>query len=153
MNEKDINESKKEKNPGDFLTENVNPKEAIHDRKRKRNGILSDMRAILEDIPLGSKRLEIGLILRNAWSVNGTQYNLEVWCSYSEKDLEVLNVLDRKILKLVTGSHSKASCEMLYLETGCLPLSEVIIAGPKRGRPTPGFSIFIRSSVRSFVRL
>ena len=85
------------------------------------------MRAILEDIPLGSKRLEIGLTLRDAWFVNGTLYNSEVWCSYSEKDLEVLNVLDRKILKLITGSHSKAPCEILYLETGCLPLSDVII--------------------------
>jgi hypothetical protein len=27
------------------------------------------------------------------------------------------------------------------------------IAGPKRGRPTPGFSIFICSSARSFARL
>ena len=35
-------------------------------------------------------------------------------------------MLDRKILKLVLGSHSKAPSEMLYLETSCLPLSHII---------------------------
>ena len=28
----------------------------------------------------------------------------------------------------------------------------LIFAGPKRGRPTPGFSIFVCSFVRSFIR-
>ena len=33
------------------------------------------------------------------------------------------------------------------------PTLVCIFAGPKRGRPTPGFSIFMRSDVRSLVRL
>ena len=37
-------------------------------------------------------------------------------------------MLDRKILKLALGSHSKVPSEMLYLETGCLPLLDVITA-------------------------
>ena len=119
--EQQLKNHKKEKYLGDYLIQYANPKESIQDKKRKGHGILSNMRATLEDIPLGSKRLEIGLTLRDAWFVNGTLYNSEVWCSYSDKDMEVLNVLDRKILKLITGSHSKAPFEMLFLETGCLP--------------------------------
>ena len=75
---------------------------------------------------MGSRRLGIGLTLREAWFINGTLYNSEVWCSFSENDLKALSVLDRKILKLVLISHSKAASEMLYLETSCLPLSHII---------------------------
>ena len=91
MNKKDIKEYKK------YLGE------TIHDRNSKGNGLTCDMRAILEDIPLGSKMLKIGLKLRDVWFVNGPLYNSEVWCSYSEKDLEVLNMLDKKILNVIAG--------------------------------------------------
>ena len=126
VNGKTINESEKEKYLGDYLTKYANPIATIGDRKQKGHGILSNMRAILEDIPLGSKRLEIGITLREAWFINGTLYNSEVWCSYTKNNLKALNVLDRKILKLAMGSHSKVPSEMLYLETSCLPLSHVI---------------------------
>ena len=75
--------------------------------------ILAHIRAMLEDVPLGNKRLEIGLTLREAWFINGTLYNSEVWCSYKTEDLKVLEVLDRKILREITGAHSKAPWEML----------------------------------------
>ena len=49
---------------------------------------------ICMDVPLGSQRLEIGLTLRQAWFINGTLFNSEVWCAFSESDLKVLEVLD-----------------------------------------------------------
>ena len=72
VNGKPINESKKEKYLGDYLTKYANPKATIMDRQQKGNGILSNIRAILEDIPLESRRLEIGITLREAWFINGT---------------------------------------------------------------------------------
>ena len=98
------------------------------ERRQKGEGILSNIRAMLEDVPLGTRRLEIGLTLREAWFLNGTLYNSEVWCSYKRTDLKVLEVLDRKILRAITGAHSKVPWEMLYLETAVLPISSVIIA-------------------------
>ena len=59
--------------------------------------------------------------------VNGTLSNSEVWCSYKRADLKVLEVLDRKILREITGAHSKVPWEMLYLETSVLPISSVVI--------------------------
>ena len=91
---KPINESEKEKYLGDYLTKYANPKARIMDRQQKGHGILSNIRAILEDIPLGSRRLEICLTLREAWFINGTLYNSEVWCFYTDKDLKALGVLD-----------------------------------------------------------
>ena len=84
------------------------------------------MRAILQDIPLGVRRYEMGLTLRQAWFLNGTLYNSEVWCALSKSDLNVLEVLDQKILRLILGAHSKAPSEMLYLETGVLPIPHVV---------------------------
>ena len=92
VNGKPINESEKEKYLGDYLTKYANPKATIQDRQQKGNGILSNIRAILEDIPLGKRRLEIGITLREAWFIKGTLYNSEVWCSYSENDLKALYV-------------------------------------------------------------
>ena len=101
------------------------PKQPFRTEK-KGYGILSEMRAILQDIPLGVRRYEMGLTLRQAWFLNGTLYNSEVWCALSKSDLNVLEVLDRKILRLILGAHSKAPSEMLYLETGVLPIRHVV---------------------------
>ena len=121
-----IKESYKEKYLGDYVTHHANPKATIEDRKKKGNGILSEMWAILGDIPLGERRFEMGMTLRQAWFINGTLYNSEVWCSFSNADIEVLNVLHRKIILLITGAHSKTPSELLYLETGALTISHVI---------------------------
>ena len=128
VNEKPVKDSEKEKYLGDYLTKFANPLATMEDRRQKGEGILSNIRAMLEDVPLGTRRLEIGLTLREAWFLNGTLYNSEVWCSYKRTDLKVLEVLDRKILRAITGAHSKVPWEMLYLETAVLPISSVIIA-------------------------
>ena len=98
VNKEPIKDSEKEKYLGDYLTSLANPKATILDRKSKGYGIISEMRAILQDIPLGVKRYEIGLTLRQAWFLIGTLFNSEVWCAYSNPDLEVLEVLDRKTI-------------------------------------------------------
>ena len=94
VHNEDMKNSEKEKYLGDFLTKNANPKDTIINRKQRGHGILAKMRAILRDVPLGSQRLEIGLTLRQAWFINGTLFNSEVWCAFSESDLKVLEVLD-----------------------------------------------------------
>ena len=42
----------------------------------------------------------------------------------------MLQVLDRKILRLILGAQAKVPCEMLYFETGALELKHVV-AGRK----------------------
>ena len=84
IDEKQIKDSQKEKYLGDYLTKYANPLATMESRKQKGEGILANIRAILEDIPLGNKRIETGLTLREAWFLNGTLYNSEVWCSYKK---------------------------------------------------------------------
>jgi hypothetical protein len=101
-----IKETEKEKYLGDYLTKSATPHATIQDRKQKGYGILSEIKAILEDIPLGSRRLEIGLTLREAWFINGTLFNSEVWCAYTKTDLKDLIIIDKKILRVILGAHS-----------------------------------------------
>ena len=95
VNNEPIKESLKEKYLGDYMTNLANPKATIHDRKQKGYGILSKMKAILDDIPLGSKRFEIGCTLRESWFVNGTIFNSEIWNAYNENYLNLLQVLEK----------------------------------------------------------
>jgi hypothetical protein len=67
-------------------------------RKIRAYAILAEIRALLSEIPLGSRRMEIGLALREAWFVNGILFNSEVWGSYSEKHVEELMIIDHMIL-------------------------------------------------------
>ena len=126
MNEKPIKESEKEKYLGDYLTKYANPMETLQDRKCKGYGILGEIRALLDDIPLGTKRLETGLTLRESWFLNGTLYNSEVWCNLSESNLKQIGILDRKILRCILGAHSKSPCEMLYLETNLIQIPDIV---------------------------
>ena len=77
----------KEKYLGDYVTSQGNSNETLITRKAHAYAILSEIRALLQDIPLGSRRMEIKLALRDAWFVNGILYNSEVWGSYAENTL------------------------------------------------------------------
>ena len=120
VNGNHIKELQKNKYLGDYITKNANPKATIEDRKNKAMGNLSKMHAILYDIPLGSKCLEIGLTLRTAWFVIGTLFNSEVWNAFTNNFIKVLELLDQKILWFIIEAQGKVPCEMLYLETGAL---------------------------------
>ena len=51
---------------GDYVTTKASSKATIEDRRIRGNTIYSEMSAILKDIPLGNKRVGMGLALRQA---------------------------------------------------------------------------------------
>ena len=55
----------------------------IEERKNRGYGIVSEILAIIEEIPLGKYRMEIGLKLRQAMLLNGMLFNSEAWHSSS----------------------------------------------------------------------
>ena len=95
-------------------------------KRRPSCGILGEIRAILNDIPLGLIWLETGLTLQESWFLNGTLYNSEVWCNFMESDLKELGVLDRKILSCSFGAHAKSPQEMLYLKTNTFQIPDIV---------------------------
>ena len=80
----------------------------------------------MSDMPFGNRRIEIGKMLRNAMFAYGILTNSEVWHSITEKHIEDLQVMDIMLLKYITGAHAKVQSEFLYLETGVIPLKQII---------------------------
>ena len=66
VNGQPLNSSEQEKYLGDYVTKYGNSKETIQQRKNRGAAIVSEMRSLLTDIPLGSFRTQIGLVLRQA---------------------------------------------------------------------------------------
>ena len=116
-----INESSREKYLGDVIDKSGSMKATIQDRKDRAYAIISEIKAILTEIPLGKHRLEIGLQLHQAMFINGVLFNSEAWHGVSKNDIEVLEKLDQILLRFLLGSHAKAPVEMLYLESGAIP--------------------------------
>ena len=76
------------------MTNKANSKDTIEDRKSRGNAALSQMSAMLQDIPLGKWRTGTGIALRQAWFINGCLFNSEVWLGFSPQDLHDLEVIE-----------------------------------------------------------
>ena len=66
VHEYSMETSTKEKYLGDFITNSGTPKANIEERRTKGYAIVAEIMAILNQIPLGRHKLEIGLQLRQA---------------------------------------------------------------------------------------
>ena len=109
--------SDKEKYFGDFIAKRANLKEKRKERNLRGDSILSNMRAILPDIPLGNRRTKTGLVLRQAWLKNGCFFNCEICTGVNDIDLKNLTIIDHKIMSLITGAQAKVPTKMIFLVT------------------------------------
>ena len=126
VHEATMNDAIKEKYLGDIVHENGKVKHTIEDRRNKGFAIVSEILAILNDIPLGKYKMEVGLKLRQAMLINGILFNSEVWHDVTEKDLRMLETVDEHLLRSLVKGHSKIPLEFLYLEAGALPVRFII---------------------------
>lgn len=101
-------------------------RQTIEERKNKGYGIVSEILAILDEIPLGRYKLEIGLKLRQAMLINGILFNSEAWHSVSESELRLLEVVDEHLLRSLVKGQAKTPLEFIYLETGAIPIRFII---------------------------
>ena len=67
-----MRESKQEKYFGDIINTSGTNRNTIADRKNKGYGIVNEILAILDEIPLGRFKMEIGLKLRQAMLLKET---------------------------------------------------------------------------------
>ena len=118
--------SVKEKYLGDFINTLGNTKDTMAARITRGNAIVVEIRSILNEIPLGTRRTEIGLALREAWFINGCLFNNEVWFNTAAQDVHKLETIDNQLLRHILGAHSKVPIEFLHLETGTFDISSVI---------------------------
>ena len=88
---------------------------------------MSEILAIVNDIPLGQYKMEIGLMLRQAMLLNGVLFNSEAWHAISEKEIKLLEAVDEHLLRSLVGGHAKTPLEFLYLEAGAIPIRYIIL--------------------------
>ena len=126
VHEELMKDSNTEKYLGDFFSSDGKHDKTISDRVLRAYSYLSEIKALLTDMPFGKRRLQIGLMLRDAMFLNGVLFNSEAWHSVQLKHIEELELIDRSLMRFIIGSHSKAPSEIMYLETATLPLRYVI---------------------------
>ena len=86
--------------------------------KNRGFAIVAEILAILQEIPLGKYKMEIGLKLRQAMLINGILFNSEAWHNINEAELKMLESVDEHLLRSLVKAHSKTPLEFLYLEAG-----------------------------------
>ena len=121
-----MNEAVKVKYLGDQVAEKGSTKATIEERKAKGFGIISEISAITDDIPLGPWRIKSALLLRQAMLINGTMFNSECWQSRNiSKDILELTKPDMALHRNLVNGHSKVPLEYMHLEMGTVPLQFV----------------------------
>ena len=81
---------------------------------------------MLKDLPVGHYRVQIGLELRQAWLINGTLFNSEVWHNVQDSDIAHFVAIDQYLLRGLVKAHAKVPLEHLYLETAALPIPYIV---------------------------
>ena len=124
-NEK-MKNAEQEKYLGDLINNSGTNRKNIEERRNKGFGIVAEILAILEEIPLGRYRHEIGLKLRQAMLINGILFNSEAWHAISETELRMLETVDEHLLRSLVKGQAKTPLEFLYLESGTIPIRYII---------------------------
>ena len=126
VHEEQMQKSNKQKYLGDIVDESGRIRKTIDDRKNKGYGIVSEILAIMNDIPLGQYKMEIALRLRQAMLINTMLFNSEAWHDIKEVEIKSLECVDQHLLRSIVGAHSKTPLEFLYLETGAIPVRFIL---------------------------
>ena len=126
VHEDKMEDTTKSKYLGDIIDNSGKIRANIEERRAKGFAIVNEILAILEEIPLGRFRMEIGLKLRKAMLINGILYNSEAWHNVREKEIKRLEEVDEHFLRTLVHGHAKTPIEFIYLETGSIPIRYIL---------------------------
>ena len=126
VHNEEMEQSNQEKYLGDLVDKSGKVRPNIEARKARGFGIVSNILAIVNEIPLGHWKVDAGLRLRQAMLVNGILFNSEAWHGVSKADLSVLEKVDESLLRGLLKGHSKLPLEAFYLETASLPTRYIV---------------------------
>ena len=74
-----MKQAQKEKYLGDIINDKGNIKDTIENRIAKAWSYVSEIGAILSEFPFGNKKIQVGLMLREAMFLNGVLHSSESW--------------------------------------------------------------------------
>ena len=119
--------SDSEKYLGDLISSDGTNTKNIQARRAKGIGIVDQIMDILTGTIFGPFYFEVGLILRESLLVNSILTNSEAWYGLKDTEVEQLEQSDESFLRKFLEVGKCCPKEMLYLETGSLPLRFIIM--------------------------
>ena len=81
----------------------------------------------LGSIVYGPIYFKVAMMLRSSHLINGILTNAEAWYGLTRENIEQLEQVDEMLLRRVLEVESWCPKEMLYLETGAIPLRFIIM--------------------------
>ena len=85
---------------------------------------VSIIQAIIQELPLGKHKREIGLYVRKTLFLNSVLFHSEIYHSFKEFNIAELKLNDSQILRLICSA--KTPVEFFVFESGSLSLSHKI---------------------------
>ena len=128
VHESKMKRSEAEKYLGNITTSDGSNKTNSKSRVSKGFGFVAEILSIVKEIPFGQFQLEVALKLRESMLINGMLTSSEVCYGISKIEIENLEKVNEYLLREVLQAQSKTPIEMLYLETGVLPIKFVLIS-------------------------
>ena len=121
-----LEDSDVEKYLGDLISHDGSNLKNIMARKAKGTGIVDNIMGKLRGTVYGPFYFEVGLVLRESMLINGILTNAEAWYGFSTIEMEQLEQVDEMFLRIFLEVGRGCPKEMLYLETGTIPMRFII---------------------------
>ena len=99
--------SKQESYLGDIIHQSGKVRPNIEKRKSKGYGNISNILAMVNEIPFAHWKVEAGLKLRQAMLINGILFNAQAWQGIQLKDIILLEKVDEALLRWLLSAHPK----------------------------------------------
>ena len=113
--EKQVNHQNEMKNSesetylGEIISNTGRMRSNLQERREKGFGLVSEILAILAEIPLGKYRISMPLILRQAMLINGMLYSSESFSAVKEADVKLLEDVDEFLLRPIFRANLQSS--------------------------------------------
>ena len=113
---------------GDIISVDGKNTKNIQARAAKAQGILKQLKTILEEMAFGRYLFEVAVILRDSLFVNGILTNLEASYGLTDSEMEELEKCDEQLLRIILECPCTTPKEMLYLELGVIPIRYIVMS-------------------------
>ena len=112
---------------GDILSSDGKNDANIAERCQRGLGAVTNICQTLKDLCLGPYYFEAAIILRSSLLLSTLLSNSEAWVNLSKTNVEDLEAVDERFLRnMFCDAHVKTPLEVLYLETGCVPIRFIL---------------------------
>ena len=117
-----------EKYLGDVISVDGRNTKNIEAKVDKAQGIIKQLKGMMEEMCFGQFIFEVAIILRNSIFINGILTNLEASYGLTDSEIEKLEQCDEQLLRSILECPSSTPKEMLYLELGVIPIRYIVMS-------------------------